>query len=157
MTYTDIFSTITQQLEQAFPGYLITGEDPSQGTQRPALFVEVIPLKITQGRYFKTKSLKVSIGYYSQNQTQGEYLLMAEALQDLFGQSLRTGGRQLTIDNLDFIIKEGVLQVGMQLVFQEGTALLELKNSKGQAQYMLPDQERGYTQESIALPENLEY
>lgn len=155
----DIKTKIADLLTARFPTIDVVAVEVNEGFNKPSFFVEVEIINIVPHPFFKEVTVRVKIRYYSESEEYLDLLDITDGLVSLFGMSIAVGDNVLTINNPS----SGVTQenenkypeYSFELTYNDGNEVIEIVNSKGEIQTMLPDSTLGYTQENTMLIGNL--
>lgn len=158
MTLTDIKKAVVEAIKGMFSAHKVYAAEVKEGFQKPAFFVEVIPVSIQNRIYYKVISLTVNIRYFPEEETYQEIINVAEGLSELFGKTLSVNERVLTIEGAEneTTDEDGnkYLQFSFDLKYQAGAEVLEVEIETEQGtetKIMLPNPSRGYAEDNIEL------
>lgn len=118
VTMIDIKKSIVEKLE---PLGKIIANDIRSGFDKPAFFIQLMPLGDTPGVNISTITLMINIHYFPNDKIELENLKMLDNLRKIFIHTLKCGDRVFTLSDKRFDIIDNVLQFTFDIRYTEET------------------------------------
>ncbi|PIC72429.1 DUF6838 family protein [Sporosarcina sp. P17b] len=148
----DIKRSILNLLKKKYPNHTRYAEKMPTDFKRPSFYLYFVPLESAHStRLFIEKSLMVKLDCYSLSRTNEENLIMADALESIFHNTLKVGNRFFSIIRTKSDFMEDVLTFTFTLNFDDGVNVLFAGDD-----FTEDDEELGYTEGKIRFMEKLE-
>ncbi|TCO78023.1 phage tail terminator family protein [Marinisporobacter balticus] len=120
MTLLEIKKSVLGKLKEHFPTYQAYEDIQAQGFDRPAFFIQVLPISTTmEDKYHQSKLIKIDIRYFSKSETMEENLKIVEKLQQIFHTVLLVQDRKFTIQESKVNMIDKVLDFSFQVYFMD--------------------------------------
>ena len=118
VTMIDIKKSIVEKLE---PLGEVIANDIRSGFDKPAFFIQLMPLGDTPGVNISTITLMINIHYFPNDKIELENLKMLDNLRKIFIHTLKCGDRVFTLSDKRFDIIDNVLQFTFDIRYTEET------------------------------------
>lgn len=118
VTMIDIKKSIVEKLE---PLGKVIANDIRSGFDKPAFFIQLMPLGDTPGVNISTITLMINIHYFPNDKIELENLKMLDNLRKIFIHTLKCGDRVFTLSDKRFDIIDNVLQFTFDIRYTEET------------------------------------
>lgn len=115
----DIFNAVVDKLDEKFPHTDIYGER-QESIDYPAFFIELVPIihtNETAGRTFKRLSVKIN--YFTESESNKEYMDMHDSLNELFKLHLPVLNRVFDVFDTTSQVIDGSLYFSFDIEFYE--------------------------------------
>lgn len=123
ITIQDIQTAVTKRLKDN--GYTVFASEVREGFQKPACFVDVLPVSVElQNAYSELITDSVTISYYPLEETREEIIRASEAMKNIFlYSSLPVSDRFLNINEIIFDNDKSALIVQFDIEFLQETGM----------------------------------
>ncbi|HZK53573.1 MAG TPA: hypothetical protein VFC84_05220 [Desulfosporosinus sp.] len=152
--YIDIKKSVIDVLKLKNSSVNVVATEELSGFDKPAFFVQMMPISDTSSIDHEEKLLSINIHYFSSEKTDLANLKMIDQLNKAFFNTLKIGNRVITLSNKRHQIADNVLQFKFDLEFLNDLDAIEVNG-----QWLMPtelDEDLGYTEEEIRLMQELE-
>lgn len=116
VTMIEIKKSIVEKLK---PLGKVIPSDVRSGFEKPAFFVQFMPLGDVLGVNMNTVTLMINIHYFPKEKTELENLKMLDRLRGVFLNTLKCNDRVFTLSSRDFDIIDNVLQFKFTIRYTE--------------------------------------
>jgi len=140
--YVDIKKSVIDVLEAKASTVQVVANEELSGFKPPAFFVKMMPIGDAAFIDYAEKLLTINIHYFSAEKTDLANLKMLDQLNQAFFNTLKIGGRVITLKSKRHQIVDNVLQFKFDLDFTTDTDPIY-------------DEELGYTAETTELMQEL--
>ena len=152
--YVDIKKSIVDVLKLRAITVKVVANEELSGFNPPAFFIQLMPISDTPYLDYEEKLLTVNIHYFSAEKTNLANLKMLDQLNQAFFNTLRIGGRVITLGEKNPQIIDNVLQFKFNLDFTNDVDVAEV-NGEWVMVFKL-DETLGYTEDTVELMQELE-
>ena len=123
ITIQDIQTAVTKRLRDN--GYTVIASEVREGFQKPACFVDVLPVSVElQNAYSELVTDSVTISYYPLLETREEIIRVSEEMKSIFlYSSLPVADRFLSINEIIFDNDKSALIVQFDIEFLQETGM----------------------------------
>ena len=123
ITIQDIQTAVTKRLKDN--GYTVFASEVREGFQKPACFVDVLPVSVElQNAYSELITDSVTISYYPLEETREEIIRASEDMKNIFlYSSLSVADRFLNINEIIFDNDKSALIVQFDIEFLQETGM----------------------------------
>ena len=123
ITIQDIQTAVTKRLKDN--GYMVFASEVREGFQKPACFVDVLPVSVElQNAYSELITDSVTISYYPLEETREEIIRASEDMKTIFlYSSLPVSDRFLNINEIIFDNDKSALIVQFDIEFLQETGM----------------------------------
>ena len=123
ITIQDIQTAVTKRLKDN--GYTVFASEVREGFQKPACFVDVLPVSVElQNAYSELITDSVTISYYPLEETREEIIQASEDMKNIFlYSSLSVADRFLNINEIIFDNDKSALIVQFDIEFLQETGM----------------------------------
>lgn len=152
--YVDIKKAVIDVLKLKASAVKVVATEELSGFDKPAFFVQTMPVSDTSSIDYEEKLLSINIHYFSSEKTDLANLKMIDQLNQAYFNTLKIGNRVITLSNKRHQITDNVLQFKFDLEFLNDLDAIEVNG-----QWLMPtelDEDLGYTEEGIRLMQELE-
>lgn len=125
ITYSTIFATVNLVLKNNFPQVNRLENSVRSGFNKPAFFVQLLPITEDAYNNYAEKLVIVNIHYFSDKKTDIDILSMLDGLNSVFVNSIAINDRTLTIGEKRYTVDDNVLQFKFTLDFVDELGLSE--------------------------------
>lgn len=101
MTLKEIKKAVNSALKERYPDMKIYGADTVEGYTRPSFFTYVTQTFSESTKNAFHKNVEVEIDYIQKSANETDGMNFFEAMEELFGQKLTVGSRNLSTSNMD--------------------------------------------------------
>lgn len=127
MTLLDLKKTIVNKLKAKYPNIGIVAQEVEKGFNRPAFFVQMMPVNTEMlNAAHRQRLISVIIHYFTPNNTHIEAINMQDELEKLFLGPLQVGDRSLQLFNCNGEILDYTLQFGFDISYIDSLDNTEL-------------------------------
>lgn len=152
--YVDIKKSVTDKLKEELADINILAKEELSGFDKPAFFVQLIPINENIYADYEEKFLTVNIHYFSEEKTDLANLKMLDKLNKVFINTLKIQDRVITITSKKPAIIDNVLQFKFDIEVINNFEQVEVNE---EYVYLTEiDKALGYTKENIKLGKELE-
>lgn len=100
---TDIYEAVILLLQNQYPTYKTYGHEVTEGYEKPAFFVDLIPRSISNDSInYKSYAYTIIITYFQDEANEADNLKKADELQELFGYKLKVKEELFNITNYSY-------------------------------------------------------
>lgn len=160
ISYSGLLLGINTVLKSNFPNIKRPSGDIQSGFEKPAFFVQLIPINDDDYNDYSNQNTMIDIHYFSKLKTNADNLAMADNLKKLFSKSLKVGDRILTITNRKHEIVNNILQFKFNLNITNSCDFIKIANEEN-VEILVPESEikenLGYTEDNIKIASDLEF
>lgn len=121
ITIKDIQTAVSKLLTKN--KYSVIASEVKEGFQKPACFIEVLPVSIaTENKFYELFTLGIEISYHPLMETKEELILNAEKLKNIFLYTpIKVKDRFLSVNEITFDSDKSVLIAYLELEFLQET------------------------------------
>lgn len=152
--YVDIKKSVIDVLKLKASSVKVVATEELSGFDKPAFFVQMMPIGDTTSIDYEEKLLSINIHYFSSEKTDNANLKMADQLNQAFFNTLKIGDRVITLSNKRYQIIDNVLQFKFDLEFAVDCDVVEVNG-----EWVMPtefDEALGYTEGTLERMQELE-
>lgn len=151
--YIDIKKAITDKLREELSDIKILAMEELSGFDKPAFFVQLIPVNENIYIDYEEKFLTVNIHYFSEEKTDLANLKMLDKLNSVFLNTLKLQDRNITITSKKPAITDNVLQFKFDIEVVNNFEQIEINNEY--IPYTAIDEAVGYNKGNVELGKEL--
>jgi hypothetical protein len=111
----DIQYALALRIKEKTPTFAIKVDKSKTDVKVPTLIIDVRPLKTYMYQYNKVKLVNVTIIFTDVIMSHEKSIATMDILENLFNEQLKTGDRYLTIQDLDFVETDKLLNCNFTL------------------------------------------